>query len=276
MNSMRAALNDATAQLAEISDTPRLDAELLMALAIGVTREALLLEGLEGNVPPSFASFLARRMAHEPLAYILGVKDFWSFELQVSPAVLIPRPDSETLIEAARAYFTTHHPRTILDLGTGSGALLAAALVEFPHARGLGVDASDAALAVAAENAARLGLASRADFKQGDWGEGLSDRYDLILCNPPYIETAARLAPDVIDFEPHSALFAGADGLADYRRIIPQLAYLLAAEGVAVLEIGHTQRASVSALAHAKGFHVDCRKDLAGHDRCLTLTQPIL
>lgn len=257
------ALRDAAAQI------DRFDAEVLLAHLLGVDRGRLLLDPDRQIDAAAFAALVARRAAHEPVAYITGAREFWSLDLVVTPAVLIPRPDSETLIEAALAAGIT--PRTILDLGTGSGALLLAALSEWPQATGLGVDASPAALAIAAQNAERLGLADRARFQPGDWGQGLATRFDLILCNPPYVETGADLAADVRDHEPASALFAGADGLDDYRRIVPQLPRLLTPGGIAILEIGHTQASAVSALATA--FDVEVHRDLAGRDRCIVLRQ---
>lgn len=262
----------ATAQLAPVSDTPRLDAELLMAHALGISREAMLLGHLDAAAPPAFAPLLARRMAHEPLAYIAGTRDFWTISLHVVPGVLIPRPDSETLIDAAVAHFGKAGPKRVLDLGTGSGALLLAALAEWPNADGLGIDASVGALAVARQNAAALGLSDRANFLGGNWAVGITEQFDLILCNPPYVETAAALPQEVRDFEPASALFAGVDGLDDYRQIIPQLPALMAPGGIACLEIGYTQPEPVSALAELEGLRVQLRHDLAGHPRCLILS----
>lgn len=256
-------------RLAPAGDTPRLDAELLLAHALGISREEVILRQHELAVPPDYDALVARRLAGEPIAYIVGTRDFWTLTLVVTPAVLIPRPDSETLIEAAIDHFDDRLPATILDLGTGSGALLLAALDQWRGARGLGVDASAAALAVAHDNARRLGMADRADLAVGDWGAGLSGPFDLILVNPPYIATTAMLPRDVLHHEPHGALFAGADGLDDYRWIAPQLPGLLSAGGIAALEIGFDQRDSVSALLRAAGLVVTTRTDLAGRDRCL-------
>jgi release factor glutamine methyltransferase len=247
----------------------RLDAEVLLAHMLGVERGTLLLDQDINIDKQAYELLVDRRAAHEPVAYITGTREFWSLDLAVTPAVLIPRPDSETLIEAALGSDIT--PATILDLGTGSGALLLAALTEFPGAIGLGIDASPAALEIAARNAERLGLAARAQFQLGDWGQGLEQPFDLILCNPPYVETTANLAPDVRDHEPATALFAGADGLDDYRRILPQLGRLLTPAGIAILEIGATQAAAVTALAKDAGLRASVRRDLAGLDRCLIL-----
>lgn len=268
---IRKALHAAAAELADASDTPRLDAELLMAHALGVDRGSMLLAGLDCPVPAGFAGLVARRRRSEPIAYIVGVRDFWTITLAVGPGVLIPRPDSETLIDAAVDHFRgTAGPRTVIDLGTGSGALLLAALSEWPEARGVGIDASRTALATAAGNAARLGLAGRAGMLPGGW-EGTGEMFDLVLCNPPYIADDAVLAPDVALYEPGSALFAGADGLDDYRRIAPVIGRQIAPGGVACIEIGSSQGQSAAALFAAAGLQVALRRDLAGRDRCLVL-----
>lgn len=270
-------LRTATNLLSATSDTPRLDAELLMAYALGIDRQALLLDSSRYEVPESFVQLVTRRMGNEPIAYIVGYRDFWTIRLEVGPGVLIPRPDSETLIEAAIALARGREadwPRTILDIGTGPGTLLLAALDAFRGATGLGVDASEQTLAYARDNAEALGFAARATFRAGDWAAGLDGAFDLILCNPPYIADDEALMPDVADHEPAEALFAGADGLDDYRRIIPDLPRLLAPGGAAILEIGHQQRISVSQLAEAAGFAVVCRRDIGGRDRALVLTRP--
>ena len=262
------AIRAATVQLAVSFATARLDAELLMAHALGLARGDMLLRERDLSVPSSFAGLLHRRLAGEPIAHIVGTRDFWTISLAVTPDTLIPRPDSETLIEAAVDHFRDRAPAHILDLGTGSGALLLAALDHWPMARGVGVDASLAALAVARDNAQRLGLADRADFRPGDWADGIEGPFDLILCNPPYIASDAALDGDVLH-EPGSALFAGPDGLDDYRRIAPDLPRLLALGGIAVIEIGYDQRVSVSALLEQRSLSVTSRHDLAGLDRCL-------
>lgn len=266
------ALRDAARHLASASDSARLDAELLLAHALGVGREELILKLRDLAVPPAFDALVARRLAGEPVAHITGTRDFWTLTLAVTPDVLIPRPDSETLIEAAVYHFRGRtSPATILDLGTGSGALLLAALDQWPDATGVGVDLSQAALDVARGNARRTGLEARATFRHGDWADGLDARFDLILANPPYIATSAQLPPDVLHHEPHAALFAGPDGLDDYRRLAPQVARLLAPGGFAAVEIGFDQGESAAALFREAGLTISLRKDLAGRDRCLEL-----
>lgn len=266
---VRAALARAAAELADWSASARLDAELLMASALGVGRDAMLLGRLDDPSPVAFEALLDRRRRHEPVAYIVGERDFWTITLAVGPGVLVPRPDSETLIEAAVEHFGQRGPATILDLGTGSGALLLAALAEWPDARGVGVDRSDDALAIAMRNAERLGLAARAELRAGDWGQGIDGPFDLILCNPPYIELDADLAAEVRGYEPAGALFAGIDGLDDYRRLGPDIARLLAPAGLAVVEIGWTQAEAVSALLADVGLTTMVRQDLGGRDRAI-------
>jgi release factor glutamine methyltransferase len=263
------ALRDAAAGLTHVSDTPRLDAELLMAHALGIERDTLLLKRGEAEAPAAFDGLIRRRLAHEPTAYITGQKAFWTLDLTVTPAVLIPRPDSETLIEAAIDHFRDRPPARILDLGTGSGALLLAALDQWPLAQGVGVDASPASLEVARDNAERLGFGARSRFVLGDWQGDPSA--DLILCNPPYIAESESLPISVVEYEPASALFAGADGLDDYRRIAAVLDF--AEGGAACIEIGSTQAADVGALFASRGFSVVVRKDLAGLDRCVVVTR---
>jgi release factor glutamine methyltransferase len=263
---VRAAIAEAASRIA--SDTPRLDAELLMAHALGVSRQAMLLSRLSDPAPEGFAALVERRVAHEPVAYIVGSRGFWTIELDVGPGVLVPRADSETLIETAVAHFAgTVGPARVLDLGTGPGTLLLAALAEWPEAQGLGIDASETALGYARDNAARLGMADRAELRAGDWANGLDGQFDLILCNPPYIGTGEGLGPEVREHEPAEALFAGTDGLDDYRRIVPDLPRLLAPGGVAAIEIGWTQGAAVSALVRAAGLAPAIRQDLGGRDR---------
>lgn len=269
---VRASLAERARQLAPVSDTPRLDAELLMAHALDVSREQLLLRHLDDPAPATFAALVERRRTHEPVAYITGTRDFWTISLAVGPGALIPRPDSETLIEAALAHFADRGPATVLDLGTGPGTLLLATLAEWPDAAGVGIDASAAALDYARGNAERLGMSGRAGFIEGDWAAAIDRRFDLVLCNPPYVARDDALPAEVRDHEPASALFAGADGLDDYRIIAAQLPRLIAPGGMAAIEIGVTQADAVTALLSAQGLHVALHRDLAGRDRCLVAT----
>jgi len=246
-----------------------------MAHALGVSHQDLLLKHLGDPVPASFDALVQRRLNHEPVAYITGSRGFWSVEIGVGPGVLVPRADSETLIEAAVAHFAgTSGPRRVLDLGTGPGTLLFAALVEWPEAYGLGIDQSEQAWDYFEANCAALDMNQRARFKAGDWANGLDGQFDLILCNPPYIGIAEELGPEVRDHEPASALFAGADGLDDYRRIIPDLPRLLAPGGIAVLEIGWTQGEAVSALMRGAGLDPVLHHDLGGRPRAIAAKMP--
>lgn len=256
-------------------ETPRREARLLLAHALEISLPELLRDPYRLADPAAYESVLARRAAREPLAYILGEREFWSLNFAVSPATLIPRPESETLIEAALAAFARRAPpRRILDLGTGSGCLLLAALHEFPQAFGIGVDCCFAAARLAAANAASLGLADRSAFLCADWSAPLRAGFDLILCNPPYIPTSAigGLMPEVGRHEPVVALDGGPDGLTAYRQIVAALGDGLRSDGVAVLELGVGQDASVAALAADCGMVATTRPDLAGIPRATVLT----
>jgi release factor glutamine methyltransferase len=267
------AIRAAASRLAATSDTARLDAEWLMAHALGAGRSAMLLRAMRDPAPDGFAALIARRAAHEPVAYITGCTEFYGIELSVTPATLIPRSDSETLVEAALELAPASG--RVADLGTGSGALLLAFLAHRQGWDGVGVDASAAALAVAMGNAERLELAQRSTWYERDWhvpgwAEGLG-RFDLLMCNPPYVEADAVLDRQVRDWEPASALFAGNEGLDDYRALIPQLGKLLSPEGIAMCEIGAAQGDAVAALAGAAGFAAELRRDLAGRARVIIL-----
>jgi release factor glutamine methyltransferase len=267
------ALREAARRLAATSDTARLDAELLLAHAMRTTRSRLLLELPHADVPQAFEALVERRLRHEPVAYIVGAQEFYGREFVVTPAVLIPRADSETTVEAA---LTAHSdPRRILDCGTGSGALLLTLLAERPRAEGVGIDRSTAAIGIADDNAARLGMTHRVRLKMADWSKpGWDERlgqFDLIVANPPYVEDDAPLEPDVRRWEPAGALFAGPDGLEAYRALIPQLPRLLTDDGVAVLEIGAAQAEAVEMIAHETGFACRLRHDLAGRPRAVIL-----
>jgi len=275
--SVSQAIREATAQLATTSDTARLDAEVLMAHALGVTRSDLLLRHMADVVPATFPALVERRLAHEPVAYIVGAQEFYGLPFRVTPDVLIPRGDSEVLVE--RALIARPDARRVLDCGTGSGALLLAVLAHLPAAEGIGIDRSEAALVVASGNAGALGLDRRARMQRADWTMPRWDQalgqFDLVLANPPYVESDADLAPSVRAFEPAGALFAGVNGLDDYRLLIPQLPRLLAPVGVALVEIGATQADSVSAIANGAGFDVSVYRDLGDRPRVVELTRSL-
>jgi release factor glutamine methyltransferase len=250
----------------------RLDAELLLAHHLKLRRWELLRD-LDRLVeqPIRFALLVARRLRHEPLAYITGEREFWSLPLLVNRATLIPRPDSETLISEALAAFPRDPPQRILDIGTGSGALLLAALSEWPDARGVGLDISFDALAVAMANAMRLQMDHRVELQTSNWVEKAEGRFDLILCNPPYVEDGAELMPDVADYEPAGALFGGPDGLDCYRLLLPEVPRLLAPGGVALFEFGLGQGPALMEMAAGKGMAASLADDLTGRPRVLRI-----
>lgn len=272
--SVAEAIRAGTERLSNTSETARLDAELLMAHALGVSRSDMLLRSMYDAAPATFADLIDRRATHEPVAYLVGAQEFYGRTFRVTPDVLIPRGDSESVVEFAMQ--AAPDAERVLDLGTGSGALFVTALLELSDASGVAIDASQPALHVAENNAQRHGLGRKqAQFKLADWRvEGWAEHlgtFDLILCNPPYVESDAMLDPDVRNYEPASALFAGKDGLDDYRVLIPQIGKLLNQGAVAVFEIGATQAASVSEIAEMAGFSVEIRKDLANRPRCAIL-----
>jgi release factor glutamine methyltransferase len=265
------------AELAAVGiEGARSEAWLLLSAATGRTR-ADLVAGATLALSPAeegrLTRLVARRVGREPMAYVLGQREFWSLPFQVGPAVLVPRPESETVVEAALAEIADRSaPLRILDLGTGSGCLLLALLSELPRATGLGIDRSTAALGLAKRNAQALGFAARAAFREGYWGRDLEGAFDLIVSNPPYVARAdaASLAPEVRAFEPDEALFAGADGLAAYHDLAPDCARLLARDGVICLEIGQGQGVAVAEILGRQSLRqVASRRDLAGIERCL-------
>jgi release factor glutamine methyltransferase len=253
-------------------EAPGREARLILAAALDTDASGLL--RIEHIDPTSFEPLLRRREAREPLAYITGRREFWSLNFATSPATLIPRPDSETLIEAALAAFPGKaEVKTILDLGTGTGCLLLAALSEFPAAFGLGIDVSPSAAQLAAANANALGLAGRAAFLAGDWAAAIDAKFDLILANPPYIPARdlGTLMPEVRDYEPARALDGGADGLDAYRALVAMLPGLLKPAGAAIFELGIGQLNDVRLLAEAADFTAIWENDLSGHPRALVL-----
>jgi release factor glutamine methyltransferase len=265
-------------------DNTRFEARLLLAHASGVAIEWLVAHGRD-PAPTAVAETLrgltARRIRREPMAYVVGEREFWGLPFKVSPAVLVPRPDSETLIEAALALMVDRTaPWRIVDLGVGSGCLLLTLLREFPGAQGVGMDASAAALEVTRANAEALGVAARlrlveGDWRQPGWAERLGGPFDLLVSNPPYIETAAiaGLMPDVARFEPHLALDGGVDGFAAYRAIAAEAGGLVAPGGRVLIEAGEGQALGISALLSAAGFAPGRPwKDLGGIDRIIPAT----
>ena len=273
MKAITRALADAARQLEATSDTSRLDAELLMAEALHIDRDRLILAPPDRPVPKRFWDMVERRKAGEPVAYITGRRAFWNIELHVGPGVLVPRPDSEALIASALEHFDDgERPKRILDLGSGPGTLLLAALDLWPKATGIGVDVSRRALSYASANARRLGFDSRARFRLGNWADGIDERFDLILCNPPYVAEGAELGAGVREFEPDEALFAGEEGLDAYRELAPQLPRLLEQGGLAALEIGAGQGNPVASLLARDGLQARIAEDLAGRPRAVLLT----
>jgi release factor glutamine methyltransferase len=256
----------------------RAEARLLLGHVLGRKPLALPMEGhraVTAEEAARFRALAARRAAGEPSAYITGTRGFWSFDLAVTPAVLIPRPDTETVVSAALDHAGQRaRIGRLLDLGTGSGAILLALLAECPAAFGVGVDRSAAALAVARANAAQTGLAARAAFLCGDWAEAVGGGFDIIASNPPYIARATipTLAPEVALHEPRAALDGGEDGLDAYRCILPMLPTRLAPGGIVALELGFGQAESVASLSRAAGFRVvEIRQDLGGIPRAMVL-----
>jgi release factor glutamine methyltransferase len=267
-------------------DNARFEARLLLAEASGLTIEQLVARGTD-EVPAAVIeiarALTARRVRREPMAYILGEREFWGLPFKVSPAVLVPRPDSETLIEAVLALMPDRaRAWRILDLGLGSGCLLLTLLREYPRARGVGLEASAEALAVAQENANALGVADRARLLAGDWRqpgwvetlvEVLGGPFDLVVSNPPYIASAAvpKLMAEVSSFEPRLALDGGADGLDAYHTIIAAGPRLVTAGGLMAVEVGDGQATEIARLFATAGLSPRAPwKDLGGIDRVVT------
>jgi release factor glutamine methyltransferase len=273
------ALAEASRALAEAGiDEPRREARLLLSNVLGVDVAAILGRPdrlLRAEERARLAALVARRAAHEPVARLLGRREFWSLDFALSPATLVPRPDSETVVEAVLAHIGGGGaPRRLLDLGTGSGCLLLALLSELPAASGIGVDVAPDAASTARRNAVALGLADRAGFVAGSWAAAIAGRFDVVVVNPPYVPTGAiaALAPEVRRHDPLRALDGGAGGLDCYRALAPEMPRLMREGGLAAFELGAGQAQSVAAIMGSAGLEiVEIRRDLAGTERCLVL-----
>jgi release factor glutamine methyltransferase len=253
---------------------PVIDARLLVEAAAEATRTDIVTDPYRALTPEQevrLEAYLSRREHREPVSHILGRKGFWKIMLGVNSHVLTPRPDTETVVDVALKDFPEHAPWRVLDLGVGSGAILLAILAERPAAKGLGVDVSEEALAVARDNAASLGLAGRLALLRGDWADGMADAsFDLVVANPPYIasEVIETLEPEVREWEPRLALDGGPDGLDAYRILAPQILRVLKPGGRFAVEIGYDQKTAVEALFKAAGAeHVGTTRDLGDRDR---------
>jgi len=253
---------------------PVIDARLLVEAAADATRADIVgdpYRELTAEQEATLDGYLSRREHREPVSHILGRKGFWKIMLSVTPDVLTPRPDTETVVEYVLRDFPEHAAWSVLDLGVGSGAILLAILADRPAAEGLGVDVSEEALAVARDNAASLGLAGRLALLRSDWTTGLGDEtFDLVVSNPPYIASAVidTLEPEVRDHEPRLALEGGADGLDHYRVLAPEILRVLKPDGRFAVEIGYDQKAAVEALFRDAGaVSLTTIKDLADRDR---------
>jgi release factor glutamine methyltransferase len=278
------ALAQAAKRLGEAGiERPQAEARILLEAASGRGRGQIIAFPEYALTPAQrevFDAQVSRRCAREPISRILGSREFWSLRFAVGPATLDPRPDSETLVAAVLARLPDRNAEiTLLDLGTGTGCLLLALLSELSQARGIGIDISASARDVAAANAEALRLDARAEFRQGDWARGISAQFDVIVSNPPYIESNSidELAPEVAQYDPRGALDGGADGLSAYRALIPQAAVRLKPGGLLALEIGAGQGAAIRNLAgHAGLTDLGGAEDLAGIERCLLFRRPRL
>lgn len=258
-------------------DSPVIDARLLVEAAAGVTRADLITDpyrALSHEQAATLDTYVDRRSRREPISHILGRKGFWKIMVQVNAHVLTPRPETEVIVDHALRAFEAAERFSVLDLGVGSGAILLAILAERPMARGLGVDVSEEALAVARENAANLGLEGRTALLRGDWTAGLAEaEFELVVANPPYVRTGdlAGLEPEVRDHEPRLALDGGEDGLRDYQLLAPEILRVLKPGGLLLVEIGADQGEAVCALFHDAGAQgVLVLKDLSNRDRVVT------
>lgn len=261
--------------------TPDLDARLLVSFVTGLSRTDLVVRGTEFLTPEMFNQICRvseRRLSGEPIDHILGTREFYGYPFKVTKDVLSPRPETEGVVDMALAVMSGQAAPHFLDLGTGSGAILLSVLAECPHAQGVGVDISGAALKVARGNAEALGVADRATFICTRWTAGLSQRFDVIVSNPPYITDAAMEALDVevAGFDPDIALRGGADGLVAYRDILGEVSSHLKPHGVLIFEIGYDQGSAVAEMMQHSGYeNIKIDKDLAGHDRVVSGMWPV-
>jgi release factor glutamine methyltransferase len=273
------ALRDIQKRLLNVGiDNARFEARMLICAAMDIETQILIAYPeriIDQDQQDKLEALIKRREAREPMSHILGQREFWSLDFFVTKDTLTPRADSETLIEAALKHIPDQgRDLHILDLGLGTGCLLLTLLHEYPNASGLGIDISPPALKVAQKNAKHLGLESRCSLRLGNWDEGIEDEFDLIISNPPYIPETDKtiLEPEVLDHEPHQALFAGVDGLDDYKRLSHSFVKLLSDEGLAILELGIHQSEPVSEIMRKAGLKViDVMKDLGGIERCLVI-----
>ena len=262
-------------------DSPRLDARILVAHVLGFEPNHVFTksdEVFDAATRRDAEKLVKRRLAHEPVSRIIGTREFWGLEFVLAPETLDPRPDTETLVSAALEFmpYFNRSPVRVLDLGTGTGCILLAILSEWPDAIGLGVDISEGAVAAATANAARLGIAQRAEFRAGSWAEGVTDVFDVVVSNPPYIAEGERshLSAEVAEFDPPMALFGGVDGLAAYRAMLPSARRIIAPGGRIIIEIGSGQATAVTELLGPAGFEIEAQKnDIAQIVRCL-VAQP--
>lgn len=261
-------------------DSPVLDARALVEAAVGVRRLDILTDPhrkVSEAATARLDAFVARRAAREPLAYILGRQGFWTLDLEVDPAVLVPRADTEAVVLIGRELLAGAAAPRILDLGAGSGAILLALLAERADASGLGIDRSGPAVELARRNAAQAGLADRAAFQLGDWAHGIAEAFDLLVSNPPYVRTGDidGLAPEVARYEPRAALDGGPDGLDAFRALAPQVRDRLKPGGGFALEVGIGQAGAAAGLLAAAGLAVlGVRPDLSGIDRVVYGRRP--
>ncbi|HEX4533001.1 MAG TPA: peptide chain release factor N(5)-glutamine methyltransferase [Rhizomicrobium sp.] len=280
MTGLRDALAQGARRLSAAGiESARIEARVLLAAATGMSADEVATSSrkLAPAQLAQFESFIARRQTREPSAYITGMREFWSLPFAVGPGVLIPRPETETLVEEAlRTFPDRSAPLRMLDLGTGSGCILISALTEFPNAGGVGLDRSEIALGFAARNAERRGVSARTELRLSDWSGEIDGRFDAIFSNPPYIAAGdiPRLDADVAAYEPHGALDGGADGLEAYRTLGPRIRSALNPDGWAFVELGAGQAAAVKTIFESSGLEVGrIAPDLSGIERCIAATR---